>query len=168
MPIIVVEVMPKAELLDPQGKAVAGALARTGSRFTGVRIGKRFELEFDGEADDAALDDARELADSMLSNSVIEDVVSVHHDVPSGGSRQAHSPLAGGAATSPDGAGSTSAATSGPPASSTTVIRGEPAASAPPVDTSQQGAASSTSVARGEVADGVVRGEVADESLGDA
>ena len=30
MPTIVVEVMPKAELLDPQGKAVAGALARTG------------------------------------------------------------------------------------------------------------------------------------------
>ena len=28
MPIIVVDVMPKAELLDPQGKAVAGALAR--------------------------------------------------------------------------------------------------------------------------------------------
>ena len=37
MPTIVVEVMPKAELLDPQGKAVAGALARTGrSGFSGV------------------------------------------------------------------------------------------------------------------------------------
>lgn len=79
MPIIIVEVMPKAELLDPQGKAVAGALARTGaSRFTGVRLGKRFELSFEGEADGAALAEARELADSLLSNSVIEDVVSVH------------------------------------------------------------------------------------------
>lgn len=79
MPIIVVEVMPKAELLDPQGKAVAGALARRGSRFNGVRIGKRFELSFDGDADDAALADARALADDMLSNSVIEDVVGVHY-----------------------------------------------------------------------------------------
>ncbi|MDQ1563833.1 MAG: phosphoribosylformylglycinamidine synthase subunit PurS, partial [Actinomycetota bacterium] len=42
MPTIVVEVMPKAELLDPQGKAVAGALARLGKdQFSNVRIGKR-------------------------------------------------------------------------------------------------------------------------------
>ncbi len=79
MPIIIVEVMPKAELLDPQGKAVARALARTGgSRVTGVRLGKRFELTFDGDADDAALAEASELAEQLLSNSVIEDVVSVH------------------------------------------------------------------------------------------
>ena len=79
MPIIIVEVMPKAELLDPQGKAVGAVLARTGaSRFTDVRMGKRFELSFDGDADGAALAEARHLADSLLSNSVIEDVVSVH------------------------------------------------------------------------------------------
>lgn len=79
MPTIIVEVMPKAELLDPQGKAVAGALTRAGnSRFTGVRLGKRFELAFDGDEDDAALTEARDLADTLLSNSVIEDVVSVH------------------------------------------------------------------------------------------
>lgn len=78
MPIIVVDVMPKAELLDPAGKAVAGALARQGnSPFSNVRIGKRFELTVDGEADDAAIAAARELAESLLSNSVIEDVVSV-------------------------------------------------------------------------------------------
>lgn len=78
MPIIIVDVMPKAELLDPAGKAVAGALARQGdSVFTDVRIGKRFELTVDGPADGAALEAARELADSLLSNSVIEDVVSV-------------------------------------------------------------------------------------------
>ena len=79
MPTIVVEVMPKAELLDPQGKAVAGALGRLGkSRFTAVRLGKRFELTVEGEADEATLAEVRELAESMLSNSVIEDVVSVH------------------------------------------------------------------------------------------
>ena len=49
MPTIVVEVMPKAELLDPAGKAVAGALRREGgSPFTDVRIGKRFELTVEG------------------------------------------------------------------------------------------------------------------------
>ena len=79
MPIIVVEVMPKAELLDPQGKAVAGALARLGkTHFSGVRIGKRFELTVDGPVDDALLAEARELAEDMLANTVIEDVVSVH------------------------------------------------------------------------------------------
>jgi phosphoribosylformylglycinamidine synthase len=80
VPIIVVEVMPKAELLDPQGKAVAAALARLGkTRFTGVRIGKRFEIEVDGPVDDGALAEVRELAENMLSNSVIEDVVGIHN-----------------------------------------------------------------------------------------
>ena len=78
MPTIVVEVMPKAELLDPQGKAVAGALARLGkTRFSDVRIGKRFELNVAGDVDDATLAEVRELAADMFSNSVIEDVVSV-------------------------------------------------------------------------------------------
>lgn len=78
MPTIVVDVMPKAELLDPAGKAVAGALVRGGSRtFSGVRIGKRFELTVDGEVTDAVLAEARELAAAMLSNDVIEDVVNI-------------------------------------------------------------------------------------------
>ncbi|RWR16907.1 phosphoribosylformylglycinamidine synthase subunit PurS [Microbacterium enclense] len=78
MPTIVVDVMPKAELLDPQGKAVAGALSRRGEhRFSDVRIGKRFELTVDGDVDEATLARVRELADEMLSNSVIEDVVNI-------------------------------------------------------------------------------------------
>ena len=60
MPTIVVEVMPKAELLDPAGKAVAGALHRLGTgHFTSVRIGKRFELTVDGPGDDAVLAEVR-------------------------------------------------------------------------------------------------------------
>ncbi|MFB2555606.1 phosphoribosylformylglycinamidine synthase subunit PurS [Herbiconiux liangxiaofengii] len=78
MPKIVVDVMPKAELLDPQGKAVAGALGRLGkSQFTGVRVGKRFELTVEGPVDEATLADVREIADELLSNSVIEDVVNI-------------------------------------------------------------------------------------------
>ena len=76
--MIVVEVMPKAELLDPQGKAVAGALQRLGkSAFDGVRVGKRFELHVSGPVTDALLADAREVAETLLANLVIEDVVSV-------------------------------------------------------------------------------------------
>lgn len=79
MPVIVVEVMPKAEILDPQGKAVAGALARLGTtRFTAVRIGKRFELTVEGTVDDTLLDEVRSVADDILANTVIEEVVSVH------------------------------------------------------------------------------------------
>lgn len=78
MPTIVVEVMPKAELLDPQGKAVAGALARLGkTRFTDVRIGKRFEVTVDGHVDAELLEEVRQLAEDIFSNSVIEDVVDI-------------------------------------------------------------------------------------------
>ena len=81
MPTIVVDVMPKAELLDPQGKALAGALARTGhTGFTGVRIGKRFELTLDGPVDDALRASVQEIAEEILSNSVIEDVVGIHYE----------------------------------------------------------------------------------------
>ncbi|NRG41982.1 phosphoribosylformylglycinamidine synthase subunit PurS [Rathayibacter sp. VKM Ac-2835] len=79
MPTIVVEVMPKAELLDPQGKAVAGALSRLGhSAVTGVRVGKRFEITVDEVTDEVRASIAA-LADEMLSNSVIEDVVGIHY-----------------------------------------------------------------------------------------
>jgi phosphoribosylformylglycinamidine synthase len=79
VPTIVVEVMPKAELLDPQGKAVAGALSRLGhSAVTGVRVGKRFEITVDEVTDEVRASIAT-LADDMLSNSVIEDVVGIHY-----------------------------------------------------------------------------------------
>lgn len=78
MPTIVVHVMPKPDLLDPQGKAVGAALARLG--FDGVdavRQGKRFELAVSGEVTDAMLARVREAAETLLSNPVIEDVVAV-------------------------------------------------------------------------------------------
>jgi phosphoribosylformylglycinamidine synthase subunit PurS len=85
VPTIVVEVMPKAVLLDPQGKAVAGALARLGkTEYSNVRIGKRFEITVDGEVTDAVLADVQTLAEELLSNSVIEDVISVHEFTPVG------------------------------------------------------------------------------------
>jgi phosphoribosylformylglycinamidine synthase PurS subunit len=75
---VVIDVMPKPEILDPQGKAVVGALARLGfSEFAGARQGKRFELEVEGEVDADVLARAAEAARTLLSNPVIEDVVAV-------------------------------------------------------------------------------------------
>ena len=78
MPRIVVDVMPKPEILDPQGKAIAGALPRLGfTGFSGVRQGKRFELTVDGEVTEELLEQARTAATTLLSNPVIEDVTRV-------------------------------------------------------------------------------------------
>ncbi|HEX8497370.1 MAG TPA: phosphoribosylformylglycinamidine synthase subunit PurS [Actinomycetales bacterium] len=75
---VVVEVMLKPEILDPQGQAVLNALPRLGfAGFTSVRQGKRFELEVDGEVTDEVLRQVREAAATLLSNPVIEDVVEV-------------------------------------------------------------------------------------------
>ena len=83
MPVIVVEVMPKAELLDPQGKAVAGALVRLGREgWPGVRVGKRFELTVEGPVTEERLVEAREIAETLLANLVIEDVVGVFEQQP--------------------------------------------------------------------------------------
>jgi len=71
---VVVDVMLKSEILDPQGKAVHGALHRLGfTDVTDVRQGKRFELEIDGELTDDKLAKIEELAGSLLANPVIED-----------------------------------------------------------------------------------------------
>lgn len=82
---VVVDVMPKPEILDPQGKAVNGALPRLGiTGFTGVRQGKRFELEVEGEVTEEVLAAARKAAETVLSNPVIEDVVRVAEDTTAG------------------------------------------------------------------------------------
>ena len=71
---VVVDVMLKPEILDPQGKAVHGALPRLGFEgISDVRQGKRFELEVEGELTDARLAEVHEIAEKLLSNPVIED-----------------------------------------------------------------------------------------------
>ena len=71
---VVVDVMLKPEILDPQGQAVQRALPRLGVEgVSDVRQGKRFELEVDGPVDDAALARIHDLAESFLANTVIED-----------------------------------------------------------------------------------------------
>ena len=68
---IVVDVMLKPEIRDPQGEAIAGACHRLGfTDVRSVRQGKRFEVEIDG--DDPAARTA-ELAAELLANPVIEE-----------------------------------------------------------------------------------------------
>ena len=67
---VVVDVVLKPEILDPQGQAIVGALGRLGiSGVSDVRQGKHFELEVDDELDDATVE---KLADTLLANPVIE------------------------------------------------------------------------------------------------
>ena len=69
---VIVDVMPKPEILDPQGKAVTGALARLGFAGLSVRQGKRFEIEVDGEVTPEVLARIGEAAEKLLANTVIE------------------------------------------------------------------------------------------------
>ncbi len=69
---VVVNVMPKPEILDPQGKAVTGALKRLGFDGMTVRQGKRFEVDVDGEVTPEVLERVSQAAEKLLANTVIE------------------------------------------------------------------------------------------------
>jgi phosphoribosylformylglycinamidine synthase PurS subunit len=71
---IIVNVQLKSEILDPQGRAVLGALGRFGiSEVTEVRQGKQFVLTLDGELTEEKLAEIHNVAETLLSNPVIED-----------------------------------------------------------------------------------------------
>ena len=71
---MIVEVMLKPEIHDPQGEAIASACHRLGfGQVLGVRQGKRFEVELDGPADEATVTAITNLARDLLSNPVIEE-----------------------------------------------------------------------------------------------
>ncbi|MBM3689716.1 MAG: phosphoribosylformylglycinamidine synthase subunit PurS [Actinobacteria bacterium] len=70
---VVVDVMLKPEILDPQGRAVMGAFTRLGvGGVSDIRQGKRFEITIDGDPTDAQLADLHRMAEELLSNPVIE------------------------------------------------------------------------------------------------
>jgi phosphoribosylformylglycinamidine synthase PurS subunit len=71
---VLINVHLKQEILDPQGRAVLGAIGRFGlSEVADVRQGKQFLLTIDGELTDAKLAKIRAIAETLLSNPVIED-----------------------------------------------------------------------------------------------
>ena len=73
---IVVDVMLKPEILDPQGSAVSAALPRLGFTFAkSVRQGNRFEIEIEGDPTDSQLAQVELAAEKLLANPVIETYV---------------------------------------------------------------------------------------------
>jgi len=74
VPQLIVEVMLKPEIHDPQGEAIVSACHRLGyGQVLAVRQGKRFEVEIDGPADEATVTAITKLAHDLLSNPVIEE-----------------------------------------------------------------------------------------------
>lgn len=68
---VVIQVMPKTEILDPQGQAISNALARLGySGISSVRQGKCFELDVDGSVTPETIE---QISEALLANTVIED-----------------------------------------------------------------------------------------------
>jgi phosphoribosylformylglycinamidine synthase len=68
---VIVDVMPKPEILDPQGQAIVRALPGLGfTGVTSVRQGKRFEIEIDGDDPEGI---AQKAAEALLANPAIED-----------------------------------------------------------------------------------------------
>lgn len=73
---IIVEVMLKAEILDPQGQAVSNALPRLGFNFArSVRQGKLFEIEMVGNPTPEQMAQINHAAETLLANPVIETFV---------------------------------------------------------------------------------------------
>jgi phosphoribosylformylglycinamidine synthase len=71
---VIVDVMLKPEIHDPQGEAIASACRRLGfGQVLAVRQGKRFEVELSEPADDAVVARIAELAGELLANPVIEE-----------------------------------------------------------------------------------------------
>jgi phosphoribosylformylglycinamidine synthase len=69
-----VRVMPRAGLLDPQGKAVEHALGALGfSQAGAVRVGRAIELDVSAASRDEAVARARQMCDKLLANPVTED-----------------------------------------------------------------------------------------------
>jgi phosphoribosylformylglycinamidine synthase len=78
--LVQVSVRLKDGLLDPQGKAVEGALPSLGwTNVSHVRVGKDIELRVEAPDEDAATAQVRQMAERFLTNPVIEDyrIVSV-------------------------------------------------------------------------------------------
>ncbi len=65
--------MPRRDLLDPQGRAVASVLRDMGIKVGEVRIGKSVEVEVKANSEEEAMEIVKKMADEVLSNPIIED-----------------------------------------------------------------------------------------------
>ena len=71
--VATLHVRPKAEVRDPQGEAVAGALRSLGVTVAAVRTGKEIVVTFDAPDEAAANETVRTMGNELLANPVIED-----------------------------------------------------------------------------------------------
>jgi len=71
--VATIQVRPKAEIRDPQGEAIAGALRSLGTDVTDVRTGKDIVVRFTASDESAALAAATSMGDRLLANPVIEE-----------------------------------------------------------------------------------------------
>jgi phosphoribosylformylglycinamidine synthase subunit PurS len=72
--MVIVHVMPKSGVLDPQGQAIAGALNRLGySGVREVRAGKVFRIEIEGDDLALARESGLRMAETLLANPVVEE-----------------------------------------------------------------------------------------------
>ncbi|QJD97507.1 phosphoribosylformylglycinamidine synthase subunit PurS [Mucilaginibacter robiniae] len=68
-----IDVMPKKEILDPQGKAVTGSMKNLGlAEIHNVRIGKHISLEIEAESEQAAHEKTEQACKSLLANLIME------------------------------------------------------------------------------------------------
>ncbi|MBV8388303.1 MAG: phosphoribosylformylglycinamidine synthase subunit PurS [Mucilaginibacter sp.] len=68
-----IDVMPKKEILDPQGKAVTGSMKNLGlTEIHNVRIGKHISLEIEAENEEIANTKVEQACKSLLANLIME------------------------------------------------------------------------------------------------
>jgi len=68
-------VMPKKELLDPQGRAIKQVINDMGIEVDDVRVGKSIEVVINANSDKDATNIVERLAREMFSNPIIEDYI---------------------------------------------------------------------------------------------
>ena len=72
MVVVGVKVLPKKEVLDVQGRAIAETLKRQGHVIKDCQYGKFIKLNIDTSNEKEALNQAKKMAESVLCNSLVE------------------------------------------------------------------------------------------------
>ena len=68
-----IDVMPKKEILDPQGKAVTGSMKNLGlAEIQNVRIGKHITLEIEADSAETAHNKVDQACKNLLANLIME------------------------------------------------------------------------------------------------
>lgn len=67
-----VKVMPRAEVLDTQGRAVENTLRQNGKKLNACQVGRYVVLDLPGDNETQAMASAKEMADFVLHNPLIE------------------------------------------------------------------------------------------------